>query len=163
MTLRVLGVDPGTAVTGYGVVDLAPGRIGTLIECGVVRTPARAPLPDRLRALHDGVGEVIERHHPAVLAVESVFVAKNVRSTIALGHARGVILLAAALAGVDVAEFAPRAIKKAVVGTGDAQKPQVAFMVQQLLRLQRPPAPSDAADAVAVALTYLLTSRLQRA
>jgi crossover junction endodeoxyribonuclease RuvC len=159
VSFTVLGVDPGTAVTGYGVVAPAAGRPGTLIECGVVRTAAKTPLPARLRTIHDGISALLERHRPRVLAVESVFYAKNVRTTITLGHARGVILLAAANAGVEVAEFAPRLVKQTVVGTGGAAKAQVAYMVQQLLRLKSPPTPADAADGVALALTYLLTAR----
>ena len=157
MSVRVLGVDPGTAVTGYGVVEPAPRRPGRLIECGVLRTGAREPLPKRLLALYEGVEDLIARHRPSVLAVESVYYAKSVRSTVALSHARGVILLAAERAGLPVAEFAPATVKKSVVGRGGATKAQVAYMVQQLLSLKAPPDPSDAADGVAIGLTYLLT------
>ena len=155
----VLGVDPGTAVTGYGVVR--PGGRGAhvLVECGVIRTRPREPLPARLAEIYDGIGEVIARHRPDAMSVESIFYARNVRTTVALGHARGVILLAAARAGVEIAEFPPATVKKSVVGGGGAAKAQVAYMVQQLLRLKRAPAPGDAADGVAVALTYLMTRR----
>jgi crossover junction endodeoxyribonuclease RuvC len=155
----VLGIDPGTAVTGYGVVEPAPRRPGRLIECGVLRTSARAALPERLRVLHAGVVELLATHEPDVVAVESIFFAKNARTTLILGHARGVILLAAAEAGVRVAEFPPAIVKRAVVGRGRATK---AYMVQQLLRLERPPAPSDAADGVAIALAYLLGAARRR-
>ena len=114
-------------------------------------------LAERLRALHDGVRTLIETHQPDVVAVESVFHGKNPRSTLTLGQARGVVLLAAAQATVPVEEFAPAVVKKTVVGTGRAAKAQVGFMVQQLLRLESPPEPADAADGVALALTYLLT------
>jgi len=153
----VLGVDPGTAVTGYGVLEATKGRVGRLVECGVIRTRPTSPLGTRLATLYDGVGELLATHRPRVLAVEGVFYAKNVRTTITLSHARGVILLAAAHAGVEVAEFSPAVVKKTVVGEGRATKGQVGYMVQQLLRLERPPSPSDAADGVALALTYLLT------
>ena len=156
MTIRVLGVDPGTQVTGYGVVERANGRFGHLIECGVIRTASKTELWHRLETLFDGITELIERHQPTVLAVESAFYGKNVRTTLTLGHARGVILLAGARAGLEVAEFSPRTIKKNVVGAGGAAKPQVGFMVQRLLHLKAPPKPSDAADGVAVALTYLM-------
>jgi crossover junction endodeoxyribonuclease RuvC len=156
VTRLVLGIDPGTAITGYGVVEAATRGPGRLIECGVLRTAARAPLPERLHRLHAGVAELIGLHEPEVLAVESIFYRKNVRSALTLAHARGVILLAAAQAGVRVAEISPAAVKKAVVGRGAATKAQIAYMVQQLLRLQRPPAPADAADGVAVALAYML-------
>lgn len=157
MTLRVLGIDPGTAVTGYGVVEPTNGRPGRLLECGVIRTHPRQELWHRLDTLFTGVSELIAHHRPTALALESIFYAKNVRTTVTLGHARGVILLAAARAGLDIAEFPPATVKKSVVGVGSAAKPQVGYMVQRLLNLQRPPTPSDAADGVAVALTYLLT------
>ena len=159
MTLRVLGLDPGTAVTGYGVVEESPGRAGRLVECGVLRTKATQPLPERLRVIHDGVVDLIESHHPEVVAVESTFYAKNVRTTVTLSHARGVILLAAARAGIEIAEFSPAAVKKVVGGTGQATKQRMSEHVQKLLRLTTPPTPSDAADGAALALTYLLTRR----
>ena len=156
MTTRVLGIDPGTAVTGYGVVEPANGRPGRLVECGVIRTSSREKMWQRLDALFEGVSELIERHRPDALAVESIFYAKNVRTTVVLGQARGVILLAGARAGLHIAEFPPAQVKQSIVGAGGAGKAQVAYMVQQLLRLAGPPAPSDAADGVAVALTYLI-------
>lgn len=161
MSFTVLGIDPGTAVTGYGVVERAPGRVGRLVECGVIRTDPRQQMCNRLDALYGGVRELIARHAPSAVAVETVFHGKNARSALTLGQTRGVILLAAAQAGVDVAEFAPAAVKRCVVGAGGAVKAQVGYMVQRLLGLTRPPAPSDAADGVALALTYLLSQRGQ--
>jgi len=158
----VLGIDPGTAVTGYGVVDPANGRPGRLVECGVIRTNPRQKLWERLQTLFDGITELIERHGPETLAVESIFYAKNVRTTVVLGQARGVILLAAARARLRVAEFAPATVKQSIVGRGAAGKNQVGYMVQQLLRLTQPPTPNDAADGVAVALTCLMRARLSR-
>jgi crossover junction endodeoxyribonuclease RuvC len=157
--VRVLGVDPGTALTGYGVVESVPARMGRLVECGVLRTRPRESLPDRLRVIYEGLTEIIERHRPDVVAVEGVFYATNVRTTVVLGHARGVVLLAAALAELPVVEYSPAMIKKSVVGRGGALKPQVGFMVARLLHLKAPPSPADAADGVAVALTHLLQSR----
>ncbi|MBI4419317.1 MAG: crossover junction endodeoxyribonuclease RuvC [Gemmatimonadetes bacterium] len=164
MSAPVLGIDPGTAVTGYGVVEPSPsnGRAGRLVECGIIRTDARLEMWRRLDELFDGVSELIARHRPRALAVESVFYGKNVRTTVVLGQARGVILLAGARAGLEIAEFPPAQVKRSIAGAGGAGKGQVAYMVQQLLRLARPPAPSDAADGVAVALTYLLRRRLPR-
>ena len=159
MTIRVLGVDPGTAITGYGVVERVPGRPGRLVECGVLRTKAADPLALRLDALYQGIREVIMQHAPTALAVESVFYGRNVRSTVTLSHARAVILLAAAQAGIPVSEYAPAAVKRAVVGNGRAGKQQVGFMVQQLLKLRAAPRPADAADGVAIALTHLLAYR----
>lgn len=158
----VLGIDPGTAVTGYGVVrDDGAGR-ASLIECGVIRTRPRDPLANRLHEIHDGVSELIARHRPDALSVEDVFYARNVRTTVVLGHARGVILLAGAQAGLEVHEFPPAEIKKTVVGTGAATKEQVQFMLMRLLRLKAVPTPSDAADGVAAALTYVMAAHLPR-
>ncbi len=159
---RVLGIDPGTRVTGYGVVDPANGRLGHLVECGIIRTDPKQALWHRLDALHDGVVRLIKKYDPSTLAVESIFYAKNVHTTVVLGHARGVILLAAAHAGIDVAEFPPATVKQTVVGNGGAAKQQVGYMVQQLLNLKTPPKPADAADGVAVALTFLMTRGRQR-
>jgi crossover junction endodeoxyribonuclease RuvC len=156
----VLGIDPGTAATGYGLVQGEPYGSLSLIECGVIRTTARDPLPVRLRELYEETHTLIARHHPDALAIEDVFYAKNVRTTVVLGHARGVILLAAEQHGLAIHEYAPAAIKKTVVGAGAATKAQVQFMVARLLRLKHAPQPSDAADGVAAALAHLMTARL---
>ena len=152
--MKVLGVDPGTAATGYGVLDRDGAGALRLLECGVIRPPAGAPLAERLAAIFEGMTELIARHRPDAVAVEAVFVQKNARSALILGHARGVILLAAAQAGLAVAEYPPAMIKKAVVGAGAATKAQVQLMVARILRLKTPPQPADAADGVAVALTH---------
>ena len=154
--MRVLGIDPGTAVLGYGVVEGGLGIASRLVECGTLTTTPRDSLPARLRVIHDGMAALIAHHAPDALAVESAFHGKNVRTTIALSHARGVILLAAEEAGVVIAEYSPAQVKKAVVGRGAAMKPQVSYMVTRLLRLRSAPSPSDAADGVAVALTHLM-------
>jgi crossover junction endodeoxyribonuclease RuvC len=154
--VKVLGVDPGTAVLGYGIVESVPGRAGRLLECGVVRTTAQDPLPVRLRIIHDAIAGLIVRHQPHALALEKAFVGRNAHSTMTLSHARGVILLAAEQAGLAIGEYAPAVVKKTVVGRGAALKPQVGYMVQQLLRLTAPPEPADAADGVAIALTHLM-------
>lgn len=150
----VLGIDPGTAVTGYGVVSRARDGLLSLVECGVIRTSSRAPLATRLREIHNGVCEVVQRHRPDAVAVEGVFYGKNVRTAVVLGHARGAIMVAAALQNLDVAEYPPSEVKSAVVGAGRATKDQVGFMVQRLLRLREAPKPHDAADGVAVALCH---------
>ena len=160
--MRVLGVDPGTQVTGYGVIETGNGNgvpgLGRLIECGVFRFARSNSLPHRLAELHHAIAELIERHRPSVLALEDAFYHKNVRTTLVLGHARGVILLAAQQAELDIAQYAPAMIKKTVVGAGGAKKTQVGAMVAQLLRLKDAPHPSDAADGCAAALTYILRS-----
>jgi crossover junction endodeoxyribonuclease RuvC len=130
-----------------------------LIECGVVRTPATLPLATRLATIHDGITELIARHRPDAIAVEGVFYGKNVRSAIILSHARGVILLAAEQAKIPTFEYSPAKVKKSVVGRGAAVKSQVGWAVAKLLRLKTAPSPADAADAVAIALTHLLTRR----
>ena len=159
--MLILGIDPGTAVTGFGVVRATPRP--TLVECGVIRTRPTQPLPDRLRDIAEGVRELLARHRPDAMAVESVFYARNVRTTIVLGHARGVILLAGAEAGLPIHEYPPAEIKKAITGAGGATKTQVQFMVTKLLRLTRAPEPADAADGVAAALTCALRVPLTRA
>jgi crossover junction endodeoxyribonuclease RuvC len=134
----VLGLDPGTAATGYGVVEVAAPGATRLVECGVVRTAASSPLEQRLSHIFDAVTALIVRHRPDAIAVESVFVAKNPRSALVLGHARGAM------------------VKKTVVGVGAATKRQVQLMTTRLLRLRTPPAPDDAADGVAIALTHCM-------
>ena len=131
----------------------------TLVECGVFRTSPRDALADRLVEIFEGVTELIARHQPDALAVESIFYARNVRTTVTLGHARGVLLLAGARAGVIIHEYPPAEIKKAITGTGGATKEQVQYMVKTLLRLKSVPSPNDAADGVAAALTCLLSMR----
>jgi len=158
----VLGIDPGTAVTGYGIVRKEGRNPLTLVECGVIRTRPRDALPQRLAEIHEGVVELIRRHEPTVLSIEDIFYARNVRTTVVLGHARGVILLAAAHAGMEIHEYPPSEIKKAVAGTGAATKLQVQFMVARLLRLKSAPQPTDAADGVAAALAFALTPNLPK-
>jgi len=156
--VKVLGIDPGTTVTGFGVVETgngAPG-FGRLVECGVIRFAKGSPLPDRLHELHDGIADLIRKHRPTHLALEDAFYHKNVRTTLVLGHARGVILLAAAEWGLAIAQYPPATVKKTVVGAGGAAKAQVGAMVARLLRLRAAPRPADAADGVAVALTCII-------
>jgi len=156
----VLGIDPGTAVTGYGVVRREDRFRVSLVECGIIRTSAREPLPTRIREIYDEIVRLIERHAPLVMAVEDVFHGKNAQSALKLGHARGAILLAGAHHDLIIAEYGAREIKKAVVGTGNATKDQVGFMVKQQLRLKEIPTPADAADGVAAALCHCLVAGL---
>jgi crossover junction endodeoxyribonuclease RuvC len=158
----VLGIDPGTAVTGYGVVRARGAGGAELIECGVIRTKATAPLAARLHDIYEGVRELLARHAPQALAVEDVFFARNVRTTVVLGHARGVVLLAGQQAGVSIYEYPPAEIKKTVTGNGAATKEQVQFMVTKLLRLKSAPQPADAADGVAAALACLMRADVTR-
>jgi len=145
--VRVLGVDPGTSVTGYGVIETGNGTsgLGRLVECGVIRLTGRSPLPRRLHELHQHIAGLIARHQPGALALEDAFYHKNVHTTLVLGHARGVILLAAAQAGLEIAQYG-------------APKAHIGRVVARLLRLKDAPKPADAADGVAVALTHILRS-----
>lgn len=152
----ILGIDPGTAVTGFGVVSRRAAGESTLIECGAIRTPATTSLPLRLRAIFQAVSSLLDKHRPYAMAVENVFQGRNVRSALTLGHARGVVLLAGSLTEVEIAEYAPREIKSAVAGTGNATKDQVGYMVRRHLRLRETPKPADAADGVAAALCHAL-------
>lgn len=161
--MLVLGIDPGTAATGYGLVRRTDDAKVTLVECGVIRTSSKEALPVRIREIYDAVIELIERHEPAAASVEDVFYGKNAKSALKLGHARGAILLAAAHHDLIIAEYAPREIKKAVVGHGNATKDQVGYMVKQQLRLKEAPTPSDAADGVAAALCHCMVGSLRRA
>jgi len=159
--LIVLGVDPGSLRTGYGVVH-TDGRRHHLIEMGVITPAERGSLPEKLRHIHAGVSALIERLSPDALAVEDVFHAANTRTALVLGHVRGVVLLAGEQSHLPVHEYPPAEIKKAVVGTGAATKDQVQFMVTRLLRLKTAPQPVDASDAVAVALAHVMSARLPR-
>lgn len=152
--ITVVGIDPGTTVTGYGVVQREGQRL-VLLECGVIRPTAGTPLPARIRQIFEGINAILDRFEPDVVAVEDVFQGKNARSALVLGHARGAILLAAELRDITLAEYTPLAIKKAVVGHGSATKDQVGLMVQERLRLVAPPRPADAADGVAAALCHM--------
>ena len=152
----ILGVDPGSHATGYGVISTGP--VVRMLGGGVIRAARNAPLADRLLAIYTELTEVIDRFNPTGMAVEDLFNAKNARSSLILGHARGVILLAGATAGIAVAEYAPREVKKALTGNGAASKEQVRFMVMRLLAISDPP-PLDQSDALAVALAYAGRSR----
>lgn len=152
----VLGVDPGTAITGFGVVERRSGAIRSL-EYGVIRTPAGLPLPERLDRLFRELQAVLARHPVEVAAVEQLFFNKNVQTALSVGQARGVVLLAAAQAGLPVSEYTPPQVKQAVTGEGRAVKHQVAYMITRLLGLKAVPRPDDAADALAVAVCHAQT------
>jgi crossover junction endodeoxyribonuclease RuvC len=151
--VRIFGIDPGSVRTGYGCVQ-SDGSRHRLVCFGSISSPAGSAFPVRLKAIHSGLIALIAEHRPDFIAIEDLFHAKNVRSALKLGHARGVALLAAMEAGVPIAEYAPSEIKQAVVGYGRAEKGQVQQMVQMLLGLAAPPTPHDAADALAVALCH---------
>ena len=156
----MLGIDPGTRATGYGCIEGRRGGDYRLVECGVVR-PRASDLGGRLADIHAAALELIDRLQPACVAIESAFYAKNARTAMVLGHARGVLVLAAALRELPIHEYAPREVKKRVVGTGAASKEQVGFMVKHHLRLAAAPSPADAADGCALALCHLLGGALR--
>jgi crossover junction endodeoxyribonuclease RuvC len=148
----IIGLDPGLACTGWGVISAEGNRLSHIAN-GQIRTDAKTALPRRLVELHDGLAEILRRHRPEAAAVEEVYVNDNPQSTLKLGQARGVVLLAAARIGIDVGEYAPSLVKKAVVGTGGAEKSQVHAMVGRLLPGVKITG-ADAADAIAVAITH---------
>jgi crossover junction endodeoxyribonuclease RuvC len=148
-----IGIDPGTALLGFGVID--SNDESTLLDYGVVETAASSSMPDRLMFLHKSITELVDRYHPDVLAIEQLFFARNVTTAISVGQARGVVLLAAAQAGVRVVEYSPSEVKQAVVGYGKAEKSQMQEMVRIILDLDHTPQPDDAADALAIALCHV--------
>jgi crossover junction endodeoxyribonuclease RuvC len=152
--MRTLGLDPGTAATGFGIVAFDNGRL-TLETCGVWRPAARMALPERLDFLFSAVVDLLGQMHADAVSVETVFAAKNIASALKLAHARGVLLAAASRCAVPVYEYEPRLVKKALVGYGQAEKEQVRAMVLSLLARQRARVPLDAADALAVAICHI--------
>jgi crossover junction endodeoxyribonuclease RuvC len=152
--VRVFGIDPGSERTGYGCVE-TDGSRHRIVICGAISSPALASFPDKLHRIHSQLTLLLERCHPQSVAIETLFHSINVRSALKLGHARGVAMLAAVEAGVPVFEYSPAEIKRAVVGYGRADKPQVQQMVKLLLGLAAVPSPHDAADALAVAICHV--------
>ena len=159
--MLVIGIDPGTALTGYGLVlENSSGQL-VAVEYGVVKTPAKKPMPQRLSQLFHELTEVLGRHNPDEAAVEKLFFQSNVRTAISVGQARGVALLALAEAGPTIAEYSPNEIKQAITGYGGADKRQMQHMVRALLNLEEVPKPDDAADALAVAICHHHSARLR--
>lgn len=157
--MRILGIDPGFAIVGYGVIDYENGKYKT-VDYGKITTPAGMDMPLRLKEVYDGILRLIELFKPDVLAIEELFFNTNVKTAIAVGHARGVIVLAAANKGLKINEYTPLQIKQAVVGYGRADKNQVQQMVKMFLGLKEVPKPDDTADALAVAICHANSSSL---
>ena len=160
-----LGIDPGTAIMGYGLVEggaLDSREDLRLIEYGALRTPANTPLVERLPMLYTGLMELFGEYKPDAFAIEELFFNKNVRTALSVGHARGVAILAAAHAGASVGEYTPLQVKQAVVGYGRATKEQVQSMVKILLHMDHVPQPDDAADALAVAICHIHSRAYER-
>lgn len=158
--MRVLGIDPGTAITGYGIVDHDADL--HLVQCGAITTPASMLLPQRLLAIHRELSAVMERYQPHAVAVEELFFSKNVRTAMSVGHARGVVLLAAAQVGLPIYHYKPSEVKLAVAGYGGADKAQIQEMVRLLLGLDSVLTPDDVADAVAIAICHAHSAHLSR-
>ena len=153
-TNRILGVDPGLRITGYGVIEFSPGRV-RLVEAGIIAPKTRGTLEERLLELHDGLTAVVSSTHPSVMVVEDLYTTyKNPRTAIMMGHARGVLCLTGAQHGVPVHTLAHSLVKRALIGSGAARKDQVNQMVTQLLGLRRRPEPNDVSDALALALAF---------
>jgi crossover junction endodeoxyribonuclease RuvC len=158
MTLA-LGIDPGTATTGYGLVRLAQDGSLVAVKYGVILTPKDASAPARLEMLYNQLRDILHEYKPDTAAVEKLFFSRNVTTAIAVGQARGVVMLALQQAGVEPLEYTPNEVKQAVAGYGSADKRQVQEMVRALLQLDSIPKPDDAADALAIAITHLNTKR----
>lgn len=156
--MRVLGIDPGTAICGFGVVERNGSRL-QVIDYGVLTTPAHTPMPDRLTTLYHGLVDLIEKYQPERVGVEELFFNKNVTTAITVAQARGVILLAARLAGLPVSEYTPLQVKQGIVGYGRATKHQMIVMTMRLLGIREKISPDDAADALALAICTLLQER----
>lgn len=155
--MRIIGIDPGFAITGYGVIEYSGNKF-LIIDVGVITTEASLELSDRLLSLSNSLDVLITKHKPEAMAVEELFFNTNVKTAIKVGHGRGVALLAAAKADIKVFEYTPLQVKQAVVGYGRAKKEQIQQMVKVLLNLEKIPKPDDAADALAVAICHAHTS-----
>ena len=158
--MRVLGIDPGSSVTGYGIVDELNGSISA-VTWGTIRTSNRLPFPKRLKTIHDGLTEIIKKYSPDVASIENLFFAENAKSALKLGQVRGAAILSAANQSVEVAEYTPLEIKQAISGYGRADKGQIQNMVSILLNLNEIPKPFDASDALAIAICHINTSALK--
>lgn len=158
--MRILGIDPGTGICGFGVIEVSSGVSPQMVDCGVITTPAHTPLEDRLLDIYQSLGEIISAASPDVVSVEKLFFTKNITTGISVAEARGVILLAARQHHLPIFEYTPNEIKKTLTGYGNAPKKQMQQMVKVRLRLAAPPRPDDAADALAAALTHHLMSSI---
>ncbi|MDR0325650.1 MAG: crossover junction endodeoxyribonuclease RuvC [Oscillospiraceae bacterium] len=157
--MRVLGIDPGLAIVGFGVVDYSR-RTPVHVRHGVIRTPANTPLPSRLLTIFEDFTELVETFKPDALAIEQLFFQKNVNTALPVAHSRGVVLMAAQRYGLSVAEYSPQQVKSTVTGYGAAEKAQVMEMTRTLLKLKAMPRPDDAADALAVAICHCYAGRV---
>ena len=158
--MRVLGLDPGTGRTGYGIIDVIDGEM-QVVTYGVISTPAKKPMPARLQQIHRELQTLLETYQPETAGIEELFFGRNVTTAVTVGQARGVLILTLANAGISIGEYSPPKIKDTVTGNGKAGKAQVQMMVRHLLDLAETPRPDDAADGLAVAITHYHYQRFQ--
>lgn len=151
--MRILGIDPGTAITGFGVIDCEGSRF-KFVDAGVIRTPKEQPMNERLQTVYDEIKELLTEFKPDVMSIELLFFARNVTTAMTVGQSRGIVMLAATQAKIPVFEYTPMQVKQAVTGYGKADKKQIQEMVKQLLKLDAIPKPDDAADGLAIAITH---------
>jgi len=151
--MRILGIDPGTAITGFGVIDYDGGKF-KFVDDGVIRTDKEQPMNERLSTIYDEINELLTEFKPDVMSIELLFFARNVTTAMTVGQSRGIVILAATKAKVPVFEYTPMQVKQAVTGYGKAEKKQIQEMVKQLLKLDDIPKPDDAADGLAIAITH---------
>jgi crossover junction endodeoxyribonuclease RuvC len=157
--MRIIGIDPGTGILGFGVIDIIEGKM-KMVDAGVVKTPAHTPLDVRLEDIFDSLSEIIATTKPESMSIEKLFFAQNVTTAMSVSHARGVAMLAGRKAGLPIAEYTPLQIKQTVTGYGKAEKKQVQEMVRIQLGLSKIPEPDDCADALAAAITHYLMTRV---
>lgn len=155
--MRIIGIDPGTGILGFGVIDYNKGKV-TMVTGGVITTPPHTPLDERLEEIFDGLNAIIAETKPLVMSIEKLFFARNVTTAMSVSHARGVAMLAGRKARLEIAEFTPMQIKQTLTGYGKADKKQMQEMVRLQLNLAEVPKPDDAADALAAAITYAMMS-----
>jgi crossover junction endodeoxyribonuclease RuvC len=158
--MRILGIDPGTGILGFGVVDIEKGKC-TLVDGGVIRTKANQPLDERLIEIYRHIASIIAKTKPTIMVIEKLFFAQNVTTAISVSHARGVTMLAGKLAGLEIVEYTPLQIKQALTGYGRADKKQMQEMVRVVLALKEVPKPDDAADALAAAICHAYALRVK--
>ena len=157
--MRLLGIDPGTGITGFGVVDVKDGKY-KLVDAGVVRTKAHTPQKERLETIFENISEIIEEHKPQIMSIEKLFFTNNITTAMTVSEARGVVLLCAQQADMQLYEYTPLQIKQAITGYGKADKKQVQEMVRVVMKLKEVPKPDDCADAIAVAVTHAMHAGL---
>ena len=159
--MRIIGIDPGTGIMGFGVIDTGPRQKMVLVDAGVIRTRPHQPLEERLIEIYDGLKEVIDESNPQVMVVEKLFFAQNVTTAMSVSHARGVAMLAGKQSGMEIVEYTPLQIKQALTGYGRADKNQIQQMVKTMLGLKEVPKPDDCADALAAALMHATSNNVE--